>query len=316
MIPITMIAFPSVVVLAAVFGFSVAQDCNSSPECYYPQQLDMQTCQCYCTYQPSSDPNKYEVVIANYPPIEMRCPNVLVWNQTLCQCGEDMRSLPTAPMVGGNTITCQTLIDLRGNDTQFVNFANYYSENENKQAILLEKVDGTSNIDGAAYFKGISLYLPVFEYNDLTGTAMMKLRVRPIEESGHDYENNDQVILSNACTGSPAAIELTYSPAQRNFTLAIDTSGSNQEMCENIAAGPSGWYDIDVSILNGSTDWSINGIACPQITGSGSIKKTGCGLTVGGNPVAPNDSEDFYGHIDYVKIVKHCDTEKMASDTQ
>ncbi|XP_050414150.1 uncharacterized protein LOC126828403 [Patella vulgata] len=309
-----MIAIRNVVVLAAFFGFSVAQvsDCNSPPECYFPQQLNTQTCQCYCTYQPSSDPTKYEVVIPNYPSIEMNCPVTLVWNQTLCQCGEDMRGLPTAPTVGGNTVTCQTLVDLRGNGTQFVNFANYYSKNENYQDILLEKVDGASNVDGAANFKGISLYLPVFKYNDLTGTAMMKLRVRPTEETGHIYKNNDQVILSNACTGSPAAIELTYSPAQRNFTLTIHTSGSNQEMCENIAASPNGWYDIDVSILNGSTAWSINGIACPQITGSGSIKKTECGLTVGGNPVASNDSEDFYGHIDSVKIVKHCDTEKMA----
>lgn len=89
-------------------------------------------------------------------------------------------------------LRCLTLVDLQLNDTDFQDLTNSWVDAEN---VTVKDVAGAT--DGkAAVFGGNLATLPVFEYNDLTSTAQLQLRVRP------DYsreENVTQVGVRTEC---------------------------------------------------------------------------------------------------------------------
>ncbi|XP_041349407.1 uncharacterized protein LOC121368724 [Gigantopelta aegis] len=316
-------------VISATSSLTTANDTQNSlgrtPDCVDPgycEKWDQIGCACSCPSKRINPKNKHHFIICPFYNIahlktvcsDMLCPATTVWEQKHCKCLNPIKArngekTPTSNKKGN----CELLIDYKYSKKlgSFIDYQKNHVKEKSGAHMQVETVLGATASGKAASFEGTSVQMPVLEYNGLGDTMLLKLRLKP-DASPH---NNTQIILSNECytkddppRKDPASILLSYLHNTNKFTIGINTLLGQSGSCQ-IRADPEGWYRISVSVRSSITKVIINSQVCTTFTGQGPISKNSCPLTIGGAPLATDNSSHFYGHLDYIRLFKYCHKE-------
>ncbi|XP_071084170.1 uncharacterized protein [Haliotis cracherodii] len=286
--------------------------CKLEPKDCKTMSFDVTGCFCYCPHKPHPNTGMFIMSVGTVE-YAMYCPYGLVWNQEKCMCDNPptkASAVDAIKALPAFTSGCKTLVNYVYNATSnaYEDGRNFVRQENNINQIQVVQSEGATVNNNAADFVYNSIDIPYLNGNDLTDTAFIEVRIKPVA----DRDNVTRVILSNGCdvnsTGETSVI-MSFNAEEGNFYVAVRTAHLSNGVCKNMEPDVNGWYKLTLSVKDSNTRFLVNDRECLTFKGRGNIAKTTCNLSIGGDPFMSDYSQDFNGYIDYVKVIKHCSTE-------
>ncbi|XP_046547580.1 uncharacterized protein LOC124257531 [Haliotis rubra] len=287
--------------------------CELEPKDCKTMSFNMTGCFCYCPHKAHTNAGMF-IMSVGHVQYAMYCPWGLVWSQAKCMC-DNPPTKPSEPDAIKDlpvfSSGCKTLVNYAYNATSkaFEDGRNFVrQENTINKRLQVVQSEGATVNNSAANFINNSIDIPYLNGNDLTDTAFIEVRIKPVA----DNDNVTRVILSNGCiknNSGETSVIMSFNAEEGNFYVAVRTAYLSNGVCENMQPDIDGWYKLTLSVKNSKSRFLVNDQECLTLNGRGSIAKTTCNLSIGGDPFMTDYSQDFNGYIDYVKVIKHCSKE-------
>ncbi|KAH3880253.1 uncharacterized protein LOC127877368 [Dreissena polymorpha] len=247
----------------------------------------------------------------------MDCAASLVWSQEKCLCIFDP-NVNERPIEQKVRFVCKKILHLEFEDNLTNSVQGYHVQPVELERrgtmprIRYRKVPGSQ--EKAAMIVSQPLEFLSFRGNDfqLHVTYAISFKLSP----HHVTKDNFMVLLSDECVGTQGArsrerkpsIVLAFQPSTQTFNLQFRTEQTDIDT--NITGAvpdKDGWYKNVVYFEDQSVNLESNGkllFKQPEVLGK--IPQNRCPLFIGGRGQGFDRSQDFYGYLDNVYLVKDC----------
>ncbi|XP_060593909.1 uncharacterized protein LOC132748343 [Ruditapes philippinarum] len=249
--------------------------------------------------------------------VNKTCPATLVWSQDKCLCIYDP-TVEARPIENTVTFVCKTILKMEFEGNLKDSAMGYQIQTVDIKRrgklprIRYRKVPGST--EKAAMIVSQPLKFLAFRGNDFQKqiTYALSFKISP----RHNNRDNFMVLLTDECRGSGGgqnkarkpSIRLAFQPNTKTFNFQFRTL--DKEVDQNInktTADMYGWYKVVVYLEYETLTMEVNGQKVfEQKDMLGKIPQNKCPLFIAGRGPAYDRTEDFYGYMDNVQLVKDC----------
>lgn len=248
----------------------------------------------------------------------MECAASLVWSQQQCLCIFDpaVKDRPIENPGDAARTKCKVILRLEfegnlKNDAEAYHIGTVARKGKLPR-IIFRKVPGSTGKVAMIYSQPMEFL--AFSGNDFQTQVTYSLRFKISPR--HQDKDHFMVLITDQCIIHPGgqnrtrepSIRLAFRPNTQTFHLHFKTDNVDLDRpIDGAQPDKDGWYKVILYFEDQTVNLVVNGntlLSQPDITGK--IPQNRCPLYIAGRGPGFDRSEDFYGYLDNVFLVKDC----------